>query len=268
MAIRVSNIQIGYGDTTIVEDISLHIPRGAFCSIIGPNGCGKSTLLKAISRNLPHKGGAVNIDGKDLGKYETKLLARKMAFLAQSPHIPEQFSVRDLVSYGRYPHTNWLGTLGPEDHQVIDRSMELTGVRDFEERELAHLSGGERQRVWMAMALAQEAEILLLDEPTTYLDISHQFQTLELIKQLNREMERTVLMVLHDLNQAARYSDLIFVMKEGDLFAWGKPREIITEKILRDVFAIEAKIIIDEDQDCPYFIPLKSADKISRVSGK
>ena len=260
MAIDVKNIRVGYGNKNIIENISLHIPRGSFCTVIGPNGCGKSTLLKAVSRNLPRTGGTVRIDGKPLEQYETKHLARKMAFLAQSPHIPEQFSARELVGYGRYPHTRWLGSLRPEDHRIIDRAMALTGCGDFAERELAHLSGGERQRVWLAMALAQEAEILLLDEPTTYLDISHQLQTLELIRRMNEEMGRTVLMVLHDLNQAARYSDLIFVMKEGRLITRGKPAEVITEEILRDVFDIKAEIIIDGERGYPHLIPTESVN--------
>lgn len=257
MAIHLEQVRLGYADKIIINDISLHIPKGSFCSIIGPNGCGKSTLLKAISRNLPKIFGTISIDNKKLEHYETKKLARKLAFLAQAPHVPDQFTVRELVSYGRYPYINWLGTLTSSDNDIINRSMELTGVRSFENRDLARLSGGERQRVWIAMALAQEAEILLLDEPTTYLDISHQFQTLELIRQLNREMKRTILMVLHDLNQAARYSDFIFVMKNGALVEQGTPDKIINTSILRNVFSIEARILRDTDHQCPLFIPIQ-----------
>lgn len=256
MAIKADNLFLGYGDNLIVEDVSVHIPEGSFCSVIGPNGCGKSTLLKALSRNLPVTSGSIAINGKPLRSYDTKVLSRELAFLAQSPHLPDQFSVKDLISYGRFPHTNWMGTLKQKDYDVITWAIEITGTSRFAERELTSLSGGERQRVWIAMALAQEAEILLMDEPTTYLDIAHQFHTLELIKKLNTEMNRTILMVLHDLNQAARYSDFLFVMKDGQLYAHGAPDEIITESMLRDVFSINAKVIRDDDNDCPFFIPL------------
>lgn len=256
-AIEVNHVRLGYGETVIIDDISLQIPTGGFASVIGPNGCGKSTLLKAISRNLRPISGRVSIEGTSVGEYDTRLLSQKLAFLAQSPSVPEQFSVRELVSYGRYPYTHWLGTLKAHDHEIIDWAMEMTETTEFAEREMIHLSGGERQRVWIAMALAQEADILLLDEPTTYLDIAHQFQTLELIHRLHREMNKTVLMVLHDLNQAARYSDRLFVMKQGKLVTEGLPEEILQEKMLREVFSIETKVIWDEDNDCPYFIPLR-----------
>ena len=256
VAIKAENLYLGYGDTLIVKDVSINIPRGSFCSVIGPNGCGKSTLLKALSRNLPVRSGTIFINGKHLKSYDTKILSRKLAFLTQSPHIPDQFSVKDLVSYGRFPHTNWIGILKSKDYEMINWAMDITEITRFEERELTSLSGGERQRVWIAMALAQEAEILLLDEPTTHLDIAHQFHILELIHKLNREMKRTVLMVLHDLNQAARYSDYLYVLNNGRLHAHGSPNEIITETMLREVFSIDTKIIRDEDNDCPYFIPL------------
>lgn len=255
-AIEGEGLTLAYGSRVIVKDISLAIPAGSFCTIIGPNGCGKSTLLKALSRNLPLKEGRVAVEGTDLSWFETKTLARRMAFLAQSPHVPDQFTVKELVSYGRFPHTKWTGVLSAEDHRIVKEAMEETEITPFADRELIHLSGGERQRVWLAMALAQEAEILLLDEPTTYLDINHQFQTLELIRRLNREKGRTVLMVLHDLNQAARYSDSLFVMKEGNLVARGNPDEILNADLLKQVFSIESRIIRDEDHNCPYFIPV------------
>lgn len=257
MAINIQNVSLGYNGEKIINNVSISINTGSFCSIIGPNGCGKSTLLKAISRNLKVWKGSIEIYGKKIEDYHTRQLARRMAFLAQSPHIPEQFSVRDMVSYGRFPHTNWFNMLTSKDHEAIDRAMDMTEIKDLADRELNQLSGGERQRVWLAMALAQEAEILLLDEPTTYLDIAHQFQTLELISRLNIKMNRTILMVLHDLNQAARYSDLLFVIKDGELFASGTPDEIITRELLREVFSIETKIIRDKEYNCPFFIPLK-----------
>lgn len=257
MAIVAENITLGYGQRTIIEDLSIRIPEGSFCSVIGPNGCGKSTLIKGLSRNLRLRSGAVTIQNKDLRSYDTKLLARKMAYVAQSPHVPEQFTVRELIGNGRFPHLGWLGRLGPDDLRIIDQAMERAELTILADRDLSALSGGERQRAWIAMALAQEAEILLLDEPTTFLDIAHQFQTLEIVDSLQRQTGRTVLMVLHDLNQAARYSDLIFVMHEGKLVAQGTPKEVITEELLRDVFSIETRIMHDQVHGCPYFIPLR-----------
>ncbi len=261
MAIKTKNLQSGYGREIIIDNVSLSIPRGSICSLIGPNGCGKSTFLKTLSGSHPRIGGEILIGDRDIANIDTKSLARKLAFLVQNPYIPDQFSVRELVSHGRYPHTNWMGSLSAEDIRIINRSMKLTGIEDYANREIAHLSGGEQQRAWLAMALAQGTEIMLLDEPTTHLDISHQFQTLELIKKLNTDLEHTILMVLHDLNQAARYSDIIFVMKNGKIAAEGSPKEIITKELLKDVFDLETRVIHDTEYNCPYFIPLKSIEK-------
>lgn len=260
MAVKVEDLYVSYGDTTILRNISLHVPRGSFSCIIGPNGCGKSTLLKAVSRNIQNDKGRILIHGKQIESYNTRILSREMAFLAQSPQTPEQFSVAELVGYGRYPHLGWMGMLREKDYKVIRWAMGVTEVSEFEDRELVHLSGGERQRVRIAMALAQEAGILLLDEPTTYLDIAHQFHTLELIKKLNREMGITILMVLHDLNQAARYADYLFVINKGEMYDWGKPDQVINTTMLRDVFHIKAQIFRDSENDCPFFIPIKGLD--------
>jgi len=256
VAVKGDHLFLGYGGKDIVKDVTLHLPQGKIGTIIGPNGCGKSTLLKGLSRTLPLRSGEVTVKGRPLKHRDGKNLARTLAFLPQSPHIPDQFSVRELVCYGRFPHTRWSGTLSKRDHRMIDWAMEQTGTAKYADRELIHLSGGERQRVWIALALAQEAAILLLDEPTTYLDMSHQFLTLELIKRLNREMGRTVLMVLHDLNQAARYSDILFVMDRGRLIARGSAEEILTEELLRSVFSLKTRIIRDEENGCPFVIPL------------
>jgi iron complex transport system ATP-binding protein len=258
VAVNARDLRVGYGTQVVVDGLSIDVPDGSFCSIIGPNGCGKSTVLKALSRNLGLISGSIEILGKPLQEYDTRILSRKLAFLSQSPPVPEQFSVRELVSHGRYPYTRWFGFLTAHDREVIDWALERTGIQEFSERELVHLSGGERQRVWIAMALAQEAEVLLLDEPTTHLDIAHQFQTLELIHRLQTEMGRTIITVLHDLNQAARYSDHIFVMKDGQQYAEGTPDEMITREMLREVFSVEARVIRDTGHNCPYFIPLRS----------
>lgn len=257
MAIKISNLSLGYGDENIMKDVSIAVEKGSFSCIIGPNGCGKSTLLKALSRNLKARKGTIEIYGKKIEDYHGRHLAQLVAFLAQSPHIPQQLSARDLVGYGRFPHTNWLNRLKAKDYEIIDLAMELTETSQFAHRELNHLSGGERQRVWIAMALAQEAEILLLDEPTSYLDISHQFQTLELIHRLNKEMGRTILMVLHDLNQASRYSEFLYVIKKGRIFASGKPKDIIKEDLLKEVFSLETRVIYDNENNCPFFIPVR-----------
>jgi iron complex transport system ATP-binding protein len=260
VAVKGQNITIGYNGVSVVNDVSLHIKPKEICTIIGPNGSGKSTLLKGLSRTLPVQSGQVFIQGQPIRGIDTKALSRQLAFLPQSPRIPEHFSVRELVSYGRFPHTGLSGLLNARDREIIDWALEETDTISYAHRELIHLSGGERQRVWIAMALAQEAEILFLDEPTTYLDIHHQFNLLELVQRLNKKMGRTILMVLHDLNQAARYSDRLFLMKEGQMVARGMVDEIITEEILRDVFSVEAKVIRDEENNCPYFIPLRSVN--------
>ena len=257
MAIQAEHISLGYGGETIIEDLSIRIPAGSFCSVIGPNGCGKSTLVKGLSGNLRLRSGSVRIGDRKLCSFSPRELARKLAYVAQSPHIPDQFSVRELVSHGRFPHLGWMGRMGVHDHEVVEWAMEQTGIGMLAGRDLTQVSGGERQRAWLALALAQEAEILLMDEPTTYLDIAHQFQTLEMVDSLQKETGRTVLMVLHDLNQAARYSDLIFVMQEGRLAAQGPPKEVMTEQMLSEVFSIETRVMQDELHGCPFFIPLR-----------
>lgn len=261
MSIKVENLCLSYDGTDVVKNLDLFIPKGSICTIIGPNGCGKSTLLKAISRNLPIKSGIVEIYGKNIHNYNNKVLSRKMAFLTQEPHIPYQFSVKELVSHGRYPYLNWLGLLKSKDHEIIRDSIESTGLSDLETRNVSSLSGGERQRVWIAMALAQEAEIFILDEPTTYLDLAHQLQILQLINRLNKDFKKTILMVLHDLNQAARFSHYIFALKRGRLICSGSPDEVIKEKVIQDIFSIESRILRDLDNDCPYIIPQKSTER-------
>lgn len=261
LIIKTNDLTLGYNGKTVINGVSMEIEKGSICCIIGPNGCGKSTLLKALSRNLKIINGTIKINDKNIKHYPTRQLAKKMAYLTQTPYQPEQFSVRDLVSYGRFPHTGWFNILKPYDHEVIDWAMEITETAQFAERELNHLSGGERQRVRIAMALAQEAEILLLDEPTTYLDIAHQFQILELIHKLNKEMGRTILIVLHDLNQAARYAEHLIVLKDGKITARGMPKDIINEDLLKEVFFLESRVIQDETNNCPFFIPIRGGIK-------
>jgi iron complex transport system ATP-binding protein len=235
-------ISIGYGERLIVKNLSVEIPNKKITTIIGSNGCGKSTLLKAITRIIPHESGAVILDGKDILKENTKVLAKKMAILPQTPEGTPGLTVGELVSYGRFPYQKGFGRLTKKDYEIIDWALEVTGTKDFKFRTIDALSGGQRQRVWIAMALAQETEIIFLDEPTTYLDMAHQLEVLELLQKLNVEQGRTIVMVLHDLNQAARFADNIIALKDGRVVKAGNCEEVITKDVLREVFNIDAEI--------------------------
>ncbi|TLS48729.1 ABC transporter ATP-binding protein [Paenibacillus antri] len=240
-----SRLQVGYDDRLIVKDLDLAINDGLVTTIIGPNGCGKSTLLKAMTRILPHRSGTILLDGKSIHKENTKLLARKMAILPQTPESAAGLTAGELVSYGRYPYQQGFGRLSPHDYEVVDWALEATGTAEFKFRPVDALSGGQRQRVWIAMALAQETDLIFLDEPTTYLDMAHQLEVLELLQTLNREQRRTIVMVLHDLNQAARFADIVVAMKDGAIVKAGCCEEVVTREVLRDVFQIDAEIGTD-----------------------
>ena len=235
-------LSIGYGEALIVKNLSIEIPDKKITTIIGPNGCGKSTLLKAISRIISHQSGNILLDGNDISKVNTKLLAKQMAILPQTPESASGLTVGELVSYGRFPYQKGFGRLTKKDYEVIDWALEVTGTIDFKFRPVDALSGGQRQRVWIAMALAQETEIIFLDEPTTYLDMAHQLEVLELLQKLNYEQERTIVMVLHDLNQAARFADHIIALKDGEIVKAGNCEEVISHKVLKKVFNIDAVI--------------------------
>jgi iron complex transport system ATP-binding protein len=235
-------LSIGYGEALIVKNLSIEIPDKKITTIIGPNGCGKSTLLKAITRIISHQSGNILLDGNDISKVNTKLLAKQMAILPQTPESASGLTVGELVSYGRFPYQKGFGRLTKKDYEVIDWALEVTGTIDFKFRPVDALSGGQRQRVWIAMALAQETEIIFLDEPTTYLDMAHQLEVLELLQKLNYEQERTIVMVLHDLNQAARFADYIIALKDGEIVKAGNCDEVISHKVLKKVFNIDAVI--------------------------
>lgn len=237
-----TELSVGYDDRLIVKNLSVSIPDKQITTIIGPNGCGKSTLLKAITRIIPHQTGNILLDGQNIHKQSTKELAKKMAILPQNPESASGLTVGELVSYGRFPHQKGLGRLTKKDQDMIHWAMEETGTLPFKHREVDALSGGQRQRVWIAMALAQETDIIFLDEPTTYLDMAHQLEVLELLERLNREQGRTIVMVLHDLNQAARFADHIIALKDGDLVSSGTGEQVITRETLRKVFNIDAEI--------------------------
>lgn len=239
------DLNIGYGERLIVKNLSVTIPDKQITTIIGSNGCGKSTLLKAITRIISHQSGSVVLDGKNIMKEATKLLAKKMAILPQSPESASGLTVGELVSYGRFPYQKGFGRLSKKDYEVIDWALEVTGTKDFKYRPVDALSGGQRQRVWIAMALAQETDIIFLDEPTTYLDMAHQLEVLELLQKLNHEQQRTIVMVLHDLNQAARFADYIVALKDGEIVKAGTCEEVINHDVLKKVFNIDAEIGID-----------------------
>ncbi|WP_110926217.1 ABC transporter ATP-binding protein [Bacillus massiliglaciei] len=235
-------LSIGYGEQTIVKNLNVSIPDKKITTIIGSNGCGKSTLLKAITRIIAPQSGTVVLDGENISKESTKRLARKMAILPQTPESASGLTVGELVSYGRFPYQKGFGRLGKEDYDVIDWALEVTGTMDYKLRPVDSLSGGQRQRVWIAMSLAQETDIIFLDEPTTYLDMAHQLEVLELLQKLNREQQRTIVMVLHDLNQAARFADYLIAMKEGEIVKAGSCEEVMQQEVLREVFQIDAEI--------------------------
>lgn len=243
--LHTDGLNIGYGDSLIVKDLNIEIPNKKITTIIGSNGCGKSTLLKALTRIIPHRSGSIILDGKNISKENTKLLAKKMAILPQTPESASGLTVGELVSYGRFPYQKGFGKLTKRDHVVIEWALEVTGTMKFKFRSVDALSGGQRQRVWIAMALAQETDIIFLDEPTTYLDMAHQLEVLELLEKLNKEQERTIVMVLHDLNQAARFADYIIALKQGQIIKKGTCYEVIDPDVLRKVFQIDA--VIGED---------------------
>ena len=238
-------VKIGYGDTTIINNLDVEVPDGTVTSIIGPNGCGKSTLLKALSRLLSIKDGAIHLDGQSIHAQSTKEIAKKIAILPQSPEVADGLTVGELVSYGRFPHQKGFGRLTAEDKKEIDWALSVTDTSEFRHRSINDLSGGQRQRVWIAMALAQRTDIIFLDEPTTYLDICHQLEILELVQKLNKEQGCTIVMVLHDINQAIRFSDHLIAMKEGNIVANGTTQEVLTKDILEKVFNID--VVLDED---------------------
>ncbi|QNF26684.1 ABC transporter ATP-binding protein [Metabacillus elymi] len=247
-------VTIGYGERLIVKDLSVQIPDKQITTIIGPNGCGKSTLLKAITRIISQQSGAVVLDGMNISKENTKVLAKKMAILPQTPESASGLTVGELVSYGRFPYQKGFGRLTKKDYEVIDWALDVTGSTDFKFRPVDSLSGGQRQRVWIAMALAQETDIIFLDEPTTYLDMAHQLEVLELLQKLNAEQERTIVMVLHDLNQAARFADYIIALKDGHIVKAGNCEEVITHDVLKEVFHIDAEIGRDPRTNKPMCI--------------
>ncbi|MEU4606720.1 ABC transporter ATP-binding protein [Kribbella sp. NPDC023972] len=255
-SLAADGLAIGYDQREIIHDLSVRIPTGKITVIVGANACGKSTLLKTLARLLKPSRGTVLLDGKSIQSIPTREVATKLGLLPQSPTAPEGITVADLVGRGRYPRTRWIRQWTKTDDEAVASAMTSTDVLSIADRPIDELSGGQRQRVWIAMALAQETDILLLDEPTTFLDLTHQFEVLDLLVDLNKQDERTIVLVLHDLNQACRFGDHLIAMKDGAIVAEGNPRQVITEQVVHDVFGLAVKVIPDPVAGTPMVVPI------------
>ncbi|MEV6411035.1 ABC transporter ATP-binding protein [Kribbella sp. NPDC051718] len=255
-SLSAEHLAVGYDQREIIHDLSVRIPTGKISVIVGANACGKSTLLKTLARLLKPSRGTVLLDGKSIQSIPTRAVALKLGLLPQSPTAPEGITVADLVGRGRYPRQGWIRQWTKGDDEAIADAMTSTDVLEIADRPIDELSGGQRQRVWIAMALAQETDILLLDEPTTFLDLTHQFEVLDLLVDLNKRDQRTIVLVLHDLNQACRFGDHLIAMKDGAIVAEGNPSEVITEQVVQDVFGLAVKVIPDPVAGTPMVVPI------------
>ncbi|MFJ5986459.1 ABC transporter ATP-binding protein [Lentzea sp. NPDC092896] len=256
-------VTVGYADRVVLDNLDVAIPTGVITTVIGPNGCGKSTLLRTLSRLLKPRQGTVLLDGGDIARLKTKDVAKRMGLLPQTPIAPEGLTVADLVARGRHPHQSWLRQWSSDDADVVARALHMTGVADLAHRPVDSLSGGQRQRVWISMTLAQGTDLLLLDEPTTYLDLAHAIDVIDLVDDLH-EGGCTIVMVLHDLNLAVRYSDNLIVMKSGSIVAQGHPSDVITSDLLLDTFGLQAKVIDDPVSERPLIVPIGRTHVVSK----
>ncbi len=254
--LNATHLTLAYENACIIEDMNLSIPGGQITALVGPNGCGKSTLLRGISRLLKPKQGGVTLDNQDIWKLPTKELAKRLGILPQGPVAPEGLTVHELVAQGRYPHQSWLQQWSGEDERITREALEITGITPFADRPVDTLSGGQRQRAWIAMTLAQDSDLILLDEPTTFLDLAFQIEVLDLLHTLNVERGKTIVMVLHDLNHACRYADFLIAVRDGQIAAQGVPDQVVTEDMVRDVFGIDCRIIPDPVTDTPLVVPV------------
>lgn len=250
------HLSLSYGSAQILDNINLEVPEGKISVIIGANGCGKSTILRSLARLLTPQEGMVYLDGKAIHQQSSKEIAKKLAILPQGPEAPEDITVKDLCYYGRHPHKGLFSRQTPEDDAIVDRALSATKMTDFVNRTLDELSGGQRQRAWISMALAQDTDLLLLDEPTTYLDLAHQIEILELLRDLNRTHGRTIVMVLHDLNQAAQYADHLISIVKGKIYQEGPPEIVFTKNMIKKVFGLECCIIENPVDQTPLCIPI------------
>ena len=252
--ISTKNLNISYGNLDIVKDLNLDIPKGKITTIIGSNGCGKSTILKTIARIIQAKSGDIFVNNINIKEQSPKDLAKVMAVLPQSPQAPSGLTVEELISYGRFPHQKGFGKMKNEDEDIVTWALEVTGIKEFRDRPIEALSGGQRQRAWIAMALAQQTEILVLDEPTTYLDLAHQLEVLNLLEELNKKHGTTIVMVIHELNNAARFAHHMIGIKKGKIACEGSAHEVMTKENLRELFNIDAEIVEDPRSKKPVCI--------------
>lgn len=254
--LEAQDLSLSYDDRKVVEHLSVTLPPGQVTVIVGANACGKSTLLRGLARLLRPAAGVVTLDGKDIHSLSTRAVARTLGLLPQTPVAPDGIRVADLVGRGRYPHQGWFRQWKTEDDDAVATALQATDTLELADRDVDELSGGQRQRVWIAMALAQQTDILLLDEPTTFLDVTHQVEVLDLITDLNRRAQTTVAIVLHDLNLAARYADHLIAMKDGSIFAEGPPSAVVTEETVASVFGLESRVIPDPVSGTPMVVPV------------
>lgn len=253
--LRAHDLRLSYGADPVVDGLDLALPAGGITAIIGPNGCGKSTLLRALGRLMAPMSGVVLLDGSDVQRRPTRDVARELGLLPQGATCPEGLTIEDLVARGRYPHRGRWRSWSTRDQEHVDAAIEQTNLTDLRDRLVDQLSGGQRQRAWIAMALAQDTQTMLLDEPTTYLDLAHQIEVLDLLARLNRERGRTIVLVLHDLNEAARYADRIVAMRDGRIAADGPPATVLTQETVERVFALHCRILHDPETGSPLVIP-------------
>lgn len=256
MTLEARNLTLAYGSEPVIDGLDLAVRPGRITALIGPNGCGKSTLLRGLARLMEPRSGEVRLDGDPLRRLTTREVAKRVAVLPQGPTAPEGLTVRELVAQGRYAHQGLFQRWREADERAARKALEVTGMRELADRPLDTLSGGQSQRGWIAMVLAQETELLLLDEPTTFLDVAHQVEVLDLLARLNEEQGRTVVMVLHDINQACRYAHRLLVMKDGRLVARGEPSEVVTAGLIEEVFGLACRVVPDPVTATPLCVPL------------
>lgn len=252
--ISTKNLNISYGNLDIVKNLNLEIPKGKITTIIGSNGCGKSTILKTIARIIQPKSGDIYINNKNIKEQSPKDIAKNMAVLPQSPQAPSGLTVEELIAYGRFPHQKGFGKLKKEDNDIVTWALKSTNMNEFRDRPMEALSGGQRQRAWIAMALAQQTDILILDEPTTYLDLAHQLEILKLLEELNKKQGTTIVMVIHELNNAARFADHMIGVKKGEVICQGSSHDVMTKENLKKLFNIDAEIVEDPRNKKPVCI--------------
>lgn len=256
-------LSLAYGERLVVEELTLRIPDHQVTVIVGANACGKSTLLRGLARLLKPRDGAVLLDGSDIHRLPTKEVATRLGILPQEPLAPEGITVEDLVARGRHPHQRWFRQFSQDDEDAVDAALAATGTVELADRTIDELSGGQKQRVWIALTLAQGTPLMLLDEPTTFLDLAHQVEVLDLLTDLNRDEDRTIVIVLHDLNLACRYADHLVAMRDGSIVAEGTPKEVVTATMVEEVFGLEAQVIDDPLTGTPLVIPVPAGRRRS-----